>query len=171
MQQTSQFFKGILHSLNTDLKEITLPPESGLSFSGQQIIPKGVFLNTRAYLERIAHQINGCYENGWYDACSVMLRRFIETLIIEAFEANGIDNKIKNTAGDFFYLSDLVTITLAEPSWNLSRNTKKSLPKLKDLGDKSAHSRRFLALRNDIDKLIPDIRVVSQELIMLAKIK
>lgn len=81
--------------------------------------------------------------SSWYDACAVMIRRLIETLIIESYEAHSLSVKITNSSGDFFYLSDLISITLSETSWNLSRNAKKSLPKLKDIGDKSAHSRRF----------------------------
>ena len=100
-----------------------------------------------------------------------MIRRLVETLIIESFEHYGIANKIKNSNGDFFYLRDLINITLAETSWNLGRNTKKALPKLKDIGDKSAHSRRFNAHRRDVNKIIAELRVVTQELIYLAGLK
>lgn len=62
-------------------------------------------------------------------------------------------------------------MTLAESLWNLSRNTKSALPSVKDVGDKSAHSRQYHAVRNDLDKLLPEIRVVVQELIYLAKFK
>src|SRR5437763_40075 len=75
----------------------------------------------------------------------LMIRRLVETLIIETFEAHGIADRIKNPGGDFFHLADLVNITLAETSWNLGRNTKQALRDLKDVGDKSAHSRRFIA--------------------------
>jgi hypothetical protein len=100
-----------------------------------------------------------------------MIRRLIETLIIESFENNNIAAAIKNSTGDFLYLSDLISKTLSEPSWNLSRNARQALPKLKDIGDKSAHSRRFNAVRNDIDKINQEIRVVVQELIYLAGLK
>jgi hypothetical protein len=100
-----------------------------------------------------------------------MIRRLIETLIIESFENNNIAQAIKNQSGDFFYLSDLISKTLSEPSWNLSRNARQALPKLKDIGDKSAHSRRFNAVRNDIDKIYPEIRLVVQELVYLAGLK
>jgi hypothetical protein len=69
------------------------------------------------------------------------------------------------------YLSDLISATLAEKSWNLGRNTKQALPRLKDIGDKSAHSRRFVAHQADIEKIITDLRVVVQELVYLAKLK
>ena len=71
---------------------------------------------TRGYIEKVSNQINGAYENGWYDACAVMLRRLIETLIIETFEHHKIASS-DNQAGDFVYLRDLIDKTLAETSW------------------------------------------------------
>lgn len=126
---------------------------------------------TRGYIEKISNQVNGAYENGWYDACAVMLRRLIETLIIEAFEFHNIETKIKNPSGDFLYLRDLIDKALSEKSWNLGRNTKHALPRLKEIGDKSAHSRRFVAQRGDIQPLLSDIRTVVQEFIYLAQLK
>jgi len=127
---------------------------------------------TRGYIERVVYQINGAYENGWFDACAVMMRRLLETLIIECFEAHKIASKIKDPrTGDFYYLSDLVAKAVNESTWNLGRNTKRGLPRLKAIGDQSAHSRRYNAHREDIDKLLADFRTACQELIYLAKLK
>jgi len=52
--------------------------------------------------------------------------------------------------------------------WNLSRNSKHALPRLKNIGDLSAHSRRYIAHRKDIDTHIDDLRVIVQELVYLA---
>lgn len=168
---TSQNIKGLISAIEADCEDTLLPPEGGLEAIGQSIVPFVLVRGTRGYLERITHQINGTYSNGWYDSCAVMIRRLIETLIIESFENNNIAQAIKNQSGDFFYLSDLISKTLSEPSWNLSRNARQALPKLKDIGDKSAHSRRFNAVRNDIDKINSEIRVVVQELVYLAGLK
>jgi hypothetical protein len=101
-----------------------------------------------------------------------MMRRLLETLIIESFKACNLVHKIKDhKTGDFLSLSDLIYKALQEPSWNLGRNTKRALPSLKSIGDQSAHSRRYNAHREDIDKLTPDFRTVCQELIYLAKLK
>jgi hypothetical protein len=147
------------------------PPEEGLLATTQTVIMTSLVRGTRGYIEKVSNQINGAYENGWYDACAVMLRRLIETLIIETFEHHKIADKIKNQTGDFLYLRDLIEKTLAETSWNLSRNTKQALPKLKDVGDKSAHSRRYVAQRGDIQPLIADIRTIVQELTYLSGLK
>ncbi|GES46553.1 hypothetical protein FBZ98_101544 [Rhizobium sp. ERR 922] len=167
-------FKNIVltaKAIHAELSEETKPPEEGLLAKTQSVINISLVRGTRGYIERIANQVNGAYENGWYDAAAVMLRRLMETLIIEVFEKYSIADRIKNPAGDFFFLRDLITSTLNETAWNLSRNTKQALPKLKDVGDKSAHSRRYLAHRTDLDQLLPDIRMVVQELLFLAGLK
>jgi hypothetical protein len=60
---------------------------------------------------------------------------------------------------------------LSETTWNLTRNTKKALPKLKNIGDLSAHSRRYNAVPQDINLVRDSIRIITQELISLAKLK
>lgn len=147
------------------------PPEEGVHAETQRVIPFSVVRGTRGYIEKIVNQINGCYEKGWYDACAVMIRRVLETLIVESFESHNLAAKIKNSSGDFFYLRDLIDATLKEPSWNLTRGCKQAIPKLKDIGDRSAHSRRYVAHRGDIDPLAGDIRLVVQELVYLARLK
>jgi hypothetical protein len=147
------------------------PPEEGANPRSEQVLSHSIVRGTRTYLERIVYQINGTYEHGWFDACAVMIRRLLETLIIEVFEHHGKATDIQNPQGDFLHLRDLVARTLSEQTWNLGRNTKAALPRLKDIGDKSAHSRRFLAHRTDIQAVTPDLRVVVQELVLLAKLK
>jgi hypothetical protein len=158
-------------AIQTDIRKQLGPPEEGFLSTTQSVVPLSVVRGTRSYIERVINQFNGCYENGWYDACSVMIRRTLETLIIEAFEKHGLSAKIKNPNGDFFYLRDLIKKCIEEPTWNLSRECKVAMPRLKDIGDKSAHSRRFIAQRGDIDPLLADIRVVVQEMVFLAKLK
>jgi hypothetical protein len=107
----------------------------------------------RGYLISVGRQANGCYTAGWYDGCAVMMRRLLESSLIEAFEARKIDAKIKDAAtGDFFQLTAIINAAIAEPSWNLPRNVKKQLPNLRDLGHTSAHNRYYLAKKDDIDK-------------------
>ena len=147
------------------------PPPEGLPAARNLVIPITLVRGTRGYIERIANQVNGAFENGWYDACAVMTRRLLETLIIEVFEKHHLADKIKNPSGDFLYLGDLVNKALQEPSWNLSRNCKQSFPRIKDIGDRSAHSRRYNAVRGDLDPLLSDIRLIVQELLYLADLK
>ena len=160
----------ITQAISKDSPKEWLPPAEGIESKSEAIVFKPLIRNTRAYIEKIANQINGCYEMGWYDACAVMIRRLIETLIIEVFEAKNMEVKLKKN-GNYMFLRDMVSVTVNESSLNLSRNTKKALPKLKDIGDKSAHSRRFIAIRHDIDEIKPDLRVVIQEFLIISGIK
>jgi len=107
--------------------------------------------------------MNGSHTMGWYDAAAVMMRRLLEVSIIEAFEAKGIANKIKDASGNYLQVSDLVGAALAETSWSLSRNTKKALPGLRDVGHMSAHGRYFSARKEDLETLRAGCRVVLEE--------
>jgi hypothetical protein len=100
-----------------------------------------------------------------------MMRRMVETLIIECYETAKIADQIKNPAGEFYMLRDLINKILLQPEFNIGRGAKQGLGRLKEIGDYSAHSRRYNAHREDIDKVAGDFRVVCQELIYLAKLK
>ncbi|HEX5440586.1 MAG TPA: hypothetical protein VFW76_06860, partial [Ktedonobacterales bacterium] len=153
------------------VNEQWLPPAEVQPALKEPVVPSVLFKNARRnYLMRVVHQINTTYQHACYDSCAVMIRRLIESLIIEVFEAKKIDSKIKGPAGEFYMLRDLITATLNEP-WNLARNAKTALGRLKTVGDLSAHSRRYNASRHDIEDFIPDIRIVVQELLTLAGLR
>jgi len=160
-----------VRQLRDSIRAKNPPPAEGSTSPEEPVIYFSLVRNTRGYIERIVHEINGSYTHGWYDASAVMIRRLVETLIIEVYEKHGIESKIKNTKGDFFYLKDLINALIVEKSWNLSKNSKSALPRLKDVGDMSAHSRRFIAQRQDIDRLMSDLRIIVQELVTLAQLK
>lgn len=148
-----------------------LPPEEGAKPESEQVVAFSLVRSTRGYIEKVVDQINGSYEQGWYDACAVMIRRLIETLIIETYEKHTIAQKIQKPNGDFLYLSDLIDCILSETTWNLGRNTKTALPRLKSIGDLAAHARRYNTHRQDINKIINDLRIVVQELVYLSGLK
>ena len=147
------------------------PPDDGVAAESHQLVPPAIVRGTRGYIEKITNQINGSYERGWFDACAVMMRRLLETLIIECFEQYTISDKIKTDQGDYMFLRDLIGKVLAENSWTLSRNTRSALPKLKDIGDRSAHSRRYIAHRQDIEPIRFEFRCAVQEFVYLANLK
>lgn len=84
------------------------------------LFPIELLDNTRDYIKKVATQAISCYDFNLFDASLVMIRKLIETLIIELFEIEGIANKIKNDKGHFFYLSDLIDKLESETSWNLT---------------------------------------------------
>jgi hypothetical protein len=137
----------------------------------EHVLPSAVVQRTRGYLERIVQQANGCYEQGWYDACSVMIRKLVEILIIEVYEAANRASFIQDSKGEFFMLSDLISRISGDTAINLGREAKQALPQLKALGDRSAHNRRYIATKADVDKVLAGLRVVTDELLHLSKLK
>jgi hypothetical protein len=142
--------------------------------ASEQVLPASVVAGTRGYLLNVLLQANGAYERGWFDAASVMIRKLVEILIIEVYEAKNRAAYIKHNedpAADFLMLSDLIDRIMGDTAFNLARETKKTLPLLKALGDRSAHNRRYLAKKDDVDKVIPGLRVVADDLLHLAGLK
>lgn len=136
-------------------------------------LPEAVWKNTRGYIESVCKQLNGCFRAAYYDAASVMLRRLLETLIIEAYEHLKRESEIKDGGGtgNYYMLKDLVdraTGKNAHAGLHLGRDAKKTLDEVKALGDKSAHNRRFVACAADMTKLQSGARTTVQELIQIA---
>jgi len=135
------------------------------------IFPLAVLAKTRrGYLVSIARQMNGSFVQGWYDSCAVMMRRLVEASILEAYEARAIQANVKNAKGDYFQLTELIALALSEPTWTLSRNTRASLPQLRDVGHLSAHSRYFIADKSDIEKVRSGCRIVVEEFLRHANL-
>ncbi len=171
---TEDFAKQVLSTtkrLQESIGRIAKPPAEITAPIDQPVLPNSLFRGTRGYIEKVVHQINRSYSSTCFDACAVMIRRLIETLIIEAFEHHGRSNRIQDANGDYFYLERLISVTLSETKWNLGRNTKSALQKLKKIGDLSAHSRRYNAHRQYIDDIIIDLRTASEELLYIAGLR
>jgi hypothetical protein len=129
------------------------------------LFPLELLKNTRGYVEKVGSQAIFCYDYKQYDASLVMIRKLLETLIIELFEKFKIQNEIKDTDGNFYMLSQLIDNLLKNSNWTLGRTTKQFLPLIKKLGDTSAHNRRFIAKKSDIDQYKNELRIIIEELI------
>lgn len=134
-------------------------------------LPEPIWKNTRGYIEEVCRELNGCFKQAYYNAAAVMLRRLLETLIIEAYEHLCRENEIKDAGGNYLMLSDLAERACGEKSHkglNLGRDSKKALKDARNVGNWSAHARRFLAHAGDLAKVQPEARLLVQELIQIA---
>lgn len=141
--------------------------ENAIIAVSDELFPLELLKNTQFYLEKIAFQMCACYEAGLYDASLVMMRKLLETLIIECFERYGIDNEIKDNNGNFLYLSDLIPRFVESNKWNVSRNLTDYIRKVKKYGDLSAHNRRFFAHKSDFEKFKFELRQTVQEIVLI----
>lgn len=57
-------------------------------------LPEAIWKNTRGYVEKITFQVNGCFQYGFYDGTSVLLRRLVETLLLECYEHDNTQARI-----------------------------------------------------------------------------
>ncbi|MEZ6074094.1 MAG: hypothetical protein R3C59_16825 [Planctomycetaceae bacterium] len=134
-------------------------------------LPMAVWAGTRGYIEKIAKQVNGCYQHGYFDAASVLVRRLIETLLIECYEHLNIESKIRKTDGNYPMLSDIITGAVDNLHLSLGRETKNVLKEIKTTGDRAAHNRRYNAVKADLDKMQSGVRLAVDELLHLAGFK
>src|SRR6266850_1221423 len=67
--------------------------------SAEPVLAASIFAKAPSYLQRTLLQANGCYVNRWFDAASVMIRRLVENLIIDVYEAKGKQSEIKGSDG------------------------------------------------------------------------
>lgn len=132
-----------------------------------EILPLDILDTAPYYIQRIAKQMNQCFECHLYDATLVMMRKLAETLIIECFERYNKDATIKDNAGQFYYLSDLIPKFVTSNKWNVSRNLEANIRKVKKYGDLSAHNRRFLAKKSDMEEFKFELRQMVQEIILI----
>ncbi len=134
------------------------------------VIPNDWGKGTRVYLEGMVHQINGTYDNGFYDACATMSRRLMESLIIELYIHGGRASEIQNN-GVFLGLERLIAHVGADRKLTLGRNTPKTMTDVKQLGDTAAHDRVYITSKQDIDDIIPRYRRMLQDLLAASGIR
>ncbi|WP_439406650.1 DUF4145 domain-containing protein [Bradyrhizobium sp. DASA03076] len=136
-------------------------------------LPEPIWKSTRGYIEAVCRELNGSFHHGYYNAAAVMLRRLLETLIIEAYEHLGRGIEIKDGAGNYLLLSELAERVCGENGHNginLGRDSKKALKEARSLGNWSAHARRFLAHAGDLTRLQTGMRLLVQELVQIANL-
>lgn len=134
-------------------------------------LPEAIWRNTRGYVEEICRELNGCFRFAYFNAAAVMLRRLLETLIIEAYEHLNREFEIKDGGGNYLMLNDLAMRACGENGHrglNLGRDSKTALKEARNVGNWSAHARRFLAHAGDMTKHQSGTRLLVQELIQIA---
>jgi hypothetical protein len=143
------------------LKKVDLTPS---------VIPDSLVQATRPLLESMVRQINGCYNAGFFDASAVLIRRLIESLIIEVFIHNRLvqDIRVNNS---FLMLDKLIVKICSHAQIQLGRNTPATLDDIKTLGDTAAHDRTYVTPIEDIDQLKLRIRHAVTDLLAKANLQ
>lgn len=153
--------------VDSDLAAELDAPEATASLSPSvPFLPSDLIPDRLGILQKILWEANRCYDAACYNACAAMLRRLVESLVIEAFERHAIGDKIKKD-GEYLEFGLLIGKATAEPVLRLTRNTKRILPDLKFFGDLGAHNRMALVRKDDLDRLHSALRAGIEELTQL----
>lgn len=133
-----------------------------------QIIPESLTRDCKKYIKIVVREINGAYEKGFFSACAVMIRRLIETCMIEAFEHKGKASVIKKAnSNEFKSANEIKNELLQNPFGILPRNARRALnnKNILELGHKCAHDRFFTARKHDVDDIKNEVRSLIEYLI------
>ena len=135
-----------------------------------EVIPTSITAATRPFIEAMARQINGSYQTEMFDCTAVMMRRLMESLLIECYVFSKTETAIKN-GKDFKMLADIVATTRSGLHVRLSRGSDKILDDVKDVGDRAAHHRHYTTKKQDIDGISARFRALLVELLNASNIK
>ena len=124
-----------------------------------------LFVARDRYFRDITIEINTAFRNGAYNACSVLLRRLLETLIIKAHTRNGTAQMAVNAQNNFYHLGKLIDDIIQNRLFGLSRDAYEAMPDLKRLGDWGAHNPTVLVRHTDLEPLKTKARLCFEELL------
>lgn len=134
--------------------------------AGAVLSPESI-VGTRPYIEKLAHQINGAYDYGFFDACAVLCRRLMESLVIEVYLSRGRHAEVQQN-GVFVSLDRLLTRIKGDGTLALGRSSPKTMDEVKQIGDTAAHDRTYITQQGDIDDMKGKYRKLISELLVLA---
>lgn len=136
------------------------------AYPTDSFLPASIFEAQKAYLKRLVPQINGCWSSGYHEACAVMARRMIETMIIELYYQRGWMNELKDpTTKDFYGLKTLVNKICSDSRFGFDSKFQKGLKALKELGDIAAHDYRVKIKKSDLEGARSDLRFTCERMV------
>ena len=143
--------------------------ESEEILSDDSILPEILLQETkRSYLVKLAQQINSAYEHNLFDACSLMMRRLLEVLLIHCFEHANIEADVKDSEGNYQNLKTLINKAISRTEIRISNDVRKDMDKFRELGNLSAHRVKYNCRRDDIRVTKLEYRAVIEELLYVS---
>jgi len=131
-----------------------------------EYVPQEILDRMPPYILRLVPQINGAYENEWYEAAAMVLRRLVEALIIELYSRRGWMSEVQDPdTREFLLLKALIGKLNGDARLHMQRRTIEGLNKVKDLGDTAAHDFKIRIRKSDLDGIQSSVRLVLERLI------
>jgi|GEM_PF-6875419 len=125
------------------------------------ILPKSIYKTVNhSYIKRIGEQINASYDYNIFDGCAILMRRLLETLLVLICTKKGF---ISSNSNESYTLSSIIEDTKNNNIF--SKKLIDSMYRIRDLGNFSAHTNGYYAVKKDIDHLKDRYRVLIQILL------
>ena len=146
----------------------------GSATSGETVSPidpfldPSIFRGSPAFINFLIPQINGCWDRDWHEACALLTRRLLETLIIHLYETRGWAAEIR-TADGFMKLQKLVDKVSGDGRVGLGKKSKEGLAHLKTIGDVAAHDYRVRVRKTDRERKRTELRLACERLLFIAQ--
>jgi hypothetical protein len=103
------------------------------SYPTESYLPATIFDGQKPYIIRLIPQINGCFGSGYFEACAMLCRRLIETMIIDLYDQKGWSHELKDSVSkDYFGLKTLVNKISSDPRFGFDSKIQKGLNSVKD---------------------------------------
>ena len=167
----ADYFKLSVKAIKSLREQYPNLSESEEIMSDDSLLPEVLFNEARRqYLIKNAKQINAAYENNLFDACSLMMRRLLEILLIHCFEVKGIEDRVKDEEGNYQNLKTLINKAKTFTEVPLSNDAKKDIDSFRELGNLSAHRIKYNCRRDDIRVLRAEYRAIIEELLYVSEL-
>ncbi|HEY1032885.1 MAG TPA: DUF4145 domain-containing protein [Flavipsychrobacter sp.] len=137
----------------------------------ETVLPAELFRSTRGYIEKVAKQINGCYQHNLFDGCAMLMRRLIEMLLIMTYKHLQREDEIRDKEGNYQALSYIINYSLSKRVLSLSKDSEEVLDDFRQLGNYSAHGLEYTCKKGDLKKVKLAFRACVEELIYKCGVK
>jgi hypothetical protein len=129
-------------------------------------LPAEILDKMPPYITRLVPQINGTYDYGWYEGSAMVLRRLMETLIIELYTRRGWKQDVQDPAtNEFLMLKALIGKLNGDARLRVQKRTIEGLNKVKELGDTAAHDFKIRIIKSDLDRIQSAMRLACERLV------
>lgn len=118
------------------------------------------------YITRLLPQLNGTYDYEWYEGSAMLLRRLMETLVIELYTRRGWTQDVQDPAtNEFLMLKALIDQLNGDARLHIQRRIIDGLNKVKEIGDTAAHDFKIRIRKTDLDRIQSAVRLTCERLV------
>jgi len=134
----------------------------------ESFIDPEIFNDCPPFIKYLIPQINGCWDRQWYEACALIIRRLLESLLIYLYDKRGWGAEIRDQDG-YMGLQKLVDKICGDGRIGLDKRCQQGLKHFKQFGDIAAHDFRVRIRKTDLEQKRGNLRLACEQLIFIVQ--